>query len=324
MFQNMKIATRLTLLAGTLVLLMILIGGLGIAGMQNAHNGMTTVYVDRVEPMRDLKEVIDDFALILVDLPQKTTKGIITPQEALRITRETLPATEKLWDAYLKTFLIDEEKKLIKQATPLIEKARAQIDDLQTWYANNNETALHQFTQSEIYPLFDPLNEVFTALNKLQVTVAKQEYELSNQRYESTLAINTSIITVSLLIALALSYLITRSLIQQLGGEPNYTADVIYRVAEGDLQIKVNTKPQDQSSILFAVRQMVSKLSEIIGDVRSTADSLSAASEELSATAQPHNHSVNQQRNKLPVLKKPVQPWSRLAPRLVKTMITLK
>ncbi len=124
MFQNMKVAMRLSLLAGTLVLLMILIGVLGIMGMRDANHGMHTVYVDRVEPMRDLKEVIDNYALILVDVPQKTVKGIISPQEALKITRETLPATDKIWEAYLRTFLIDDEKKLIKQAAPLIEQTR--------------------------------------------------------------------------------------------------------------------------------------------------------------------------------------------------------
>lgn len=295
MFQNMKVAMRLSLLAGTLVLLMILIGVLGIMGMRDANHGMHTVYVDRVEPMRDLKEVIDNYALILVDVPQKTVKGIISPQEALKITRETLPATDKIWETYLRTFLIDDEKKLIKQAAPLIEQTHKQLADLQRWYSDNNVTAINNFTQTGIYPIFDPLNEVFTALNKLQVHVAKEEYERSTHRYASTLTINTSIIILSILIAITLSYLITRSLIQQLGGEPNYTANVIYRIAEGDLSVKVNIHHKDQSSILFAIRQMVSKLSEIIGNVRSTADSLSSASEELSATAQSLSQSATQQ-----------------------------
>lgn len=295
MFQNMKVAVRLGLLAGTLVVLMILIGVIGIKGMHDANHGMHTVYVDRVEPMRDLKEVIDNFALILVDVPQKTVKGIISPQEALKITRDTLPATNKIWEEYLLTYLIDEEKQLIKQAAPLIEKTQQQLADLQTWYAENNTAKINTFTQTGIYPVFDPLNEVFTALNKLQVRVAKEEYERSTQRYENTLLANTSIIGVSILVAILLSYLIARSLIRQLGGEPNYTADVIYRIAEGDLSVNVNIKPRDQSSILFAIRQMVTKLSEIIGDVRSTADSLSSASEELSSTAQSLSQAATQQ-----------------------------
>lgn len=111
MFQNMKVAVRLTILASALLIFMLIIGALGIQGMREANQGMRTVYVDRVEPMRDLKDVIDNFALTLVDTPQKTAKGLISPQEALRITQETLPATDALWAHYLTTFLIEDEKK---------------------------------------------------------------------------------------------------------------------------------------------------------------------------------------------------------------------
>lgn len=104
MFNNMKVAMRLAMLAGVLLVFMIIIGAMGIKGMSDANKGMHTVFVDRVEPMRDLKEVIDNFALILVDVPQKTVKGIMTPQEALKITQEVLPSTDKLWEYYLTTF----------------------------------------------------------------------------------------------------------------------------------------------------------------------------------------------------------------------------
>lgn len=288
MFQNMKVAVRLTILASALLIFMLIIGALGIQGMR-------TVYVDRVEPMRDLKDVIDNFALTLVDTPQKTAKGLISPQEALRITQETLPATDALWAHYLTTFLIEDEKKLVNLATPLIEETRLQLRDLERWYTTNDLEALNNFTETGIYPVFDPLNEVFTRLVKFQVDVAKQEYDHSTRRYENTLTLNIGIIIVSFVIAILLSVLIARSLLRQLGGEPNYTSEIIYRVAQGDLSVEVKTNPNDQSSILFAARQMVTRLSEIIGDVRSTADSLSAASEELSTTAQSLSQSSTQQ-----------------------------
>jgi methyl-accepting chemotaxis protein len=295
MFANMKVAMRLAMLAGTLIALMVIIGVLGILGMRDANDGMRTVYIDRVEPMRDLKDIIDNYALMLVDVPQKTAKGIITQQEAMRITQDTLPRTEQLWKTYLATFLIDDEKKLVKEAAPLLEITQQKLADLQIWYNTSNTAEITNFTQTGIYPIFDPLNEVFTNLNKLQVDVAKEEYELSTKRYEQTRLLNSIIILASIVIAVFLSFFITRSLLKQLGGEPNYTAEVIYRIAEGDLSVNVATNAHDQSSILFAIRQMVIKLSEIIGDVRSTADSLSSASEELSATAQSLSQAATQQ-----------------------------
>lgn len=295
MLNNMKVAMRLALLAGALVLLMIIIGVLGIQGMRDANQAMQTVYIDRVEPMSDLKQVIDNFALILVDVPQKTTKNLMTYEEALKLSQEVLPQTQEIWQKYLGTFLIDEEKVLIKKAQPLVDKTYAQLADLQRWYQDKNLTAIENFTQTGIYPIFDPLNEVFMDLNKLQVNVAREEYEKSTKRYETTLFTNSLIILISLLIAIALSFVIGRSLIQQLGGEPNYTSEVVSKIASGDLSVTIELKANDKSSVLYAIKQMASKLAEIIGDVRSTADSLSSASEELSATAQSLSQSSTQQ-----------------------------
>jgi len=295
MLNNMKVAMRLAILAGTLIVLMLIIGVMGISGMRDANLGMRTVYNDRVVPMQQLKDVIDNYALMLVDAPQKAAKNIISVHDAQSITAETLPQTTQLWQAYLATELNDEEVALIKAATPLLKKADEQLANLQTWYANKDIAAVNHFTQASIYPIFDPLNDVFTKLCKLQGTVAKQEYELSGQRYENTRIMNIAMIIFSLVVALIIGYLITRSLLRQLGGEPNYTARIVEQVANGDLAVRAQLAHNDQSSILYAINQMIVKLSSIINDVRTTADSLSAASEEVSATAQSLSQSATEQ-----------------------------
>ncbi len=286
MLNNMRVAMRLAILAGTLILLMLVIGIMGISGMRDANLGMQTVYNDRVVPMQQLKDVIDGYALTLVDTPQKSTKGLISLEKAQRLTADEHEVATGLWKDYLATELVDEEVALIKQATPLLQKADEKLVQLQSWYANKDTAAITNFTQNDMYPIFDPLDAVFAKLNKLQATVAKQEYERSIQRYEKARLMNISLILLSLVVASILGLLITRSLLLQLGGEPNYTSDVITRVANGDLAIRAQLNPKDQTSILFAINQMIIKLSSIISDVRSTADSLSSASEEVSATAQ--------------------------------------
>jgi methyl-accepting chemotaxis protein len=92
--------------------------------------------------------------------------------------------------------------------------------------------------------------------------------------------------TITLLVIGGLGIWITRSLLRQLGGEPDYAADVVRKVADGDLAMQVHTREGDQSSMLYAIQSMVEKLSGIITEVRSAADNLSSAAEEVSATAQ--------------------------------------
>jgi len=76
MLNNMRVAMRLAILAGTLIVLMLIIGLMGISGMRDANLGMQTVYNDRVVPMQQLKDVVDSYALTLVETPQKSAKGL--------------------------------------------------------------------------------------------------------------------------------------------------------------------------------------------------------------------------------------------------------
>ncbi len=83
-----------------------------------------------------------------------------------------------------------------------------------------------------------------------------------------------------------LGYFITRSLIGQLGGEPQYAMSVVNRISAGDLSVQVAVKPGDTTSMLAAIKMMTERLVDVISEVRGSADALASASEEVNATAQ--------------------------------------
>jgi methyl-accepting chemotaxis protein len=147
MFNNMKVAMRLAILAGTLVALMIVIGVLGIQGMRQAKNGMETVFKDRVVPMRDLKAVVDNLAITLTDIPNKATKQQISFGNAQKESKERLDKIEGLWHAYLNTVLVDDETALISEINPLWPRAEDRAKDLDTWYSNKNTTAINAYME---------------------------------------------------------------------------------------------------------------------------------------------------------------------------------
>jgi methyl-accepting chemotaxis protein len=73
---------------------------------------------------------------------------------------------------------------------------------------------------------------------------------------------------------------------REVGGEPNDAAEIVRRIASGDLSAHVATKGGDSSSLLFNIKVMVERLADIIADVRSSADALSSASVQVNSTAQ--------------------------------------
>lgn len=88
---------------------------------------------------------------------------------------------------------------------------------------------------------------------------------------------------------------IYKSLIGQLGGEPAYVAEVVRRVARGDLAVDMNVRAGDKSSLLADVRAMVGRLSQVVSEVKQNASDLAHASEQVNATAQSLSQSSSEQ-----------------------------
>ena len=109
------------------------------------------------------------------------------------------------------------------------------------------------------------------------------------QRVQAGLGAVTAVVIVGL------GLLIARGLVRQIGGEPSYAADILSRIAQGDLTTQVVTRDGDERSMLFALKGMSEKLSDIIGQVNGSADALGSASTQVSATAQSLSQGAAQQ-----------------------------
>jgi len=103
----------------------------------------------------------------------------------------------------------------------------------------------------------------------------KYNEELAKNGGATAVAIQNSAETMSLVFSIAtlaavglLGFYITRNLLAQLGGEPAYAGAVMARIAGGDLDVAINTKPGDDASMLAAVKGMVGKLKQVIDGQR--------------------------------------------------------
>jgi chemotaxis protein histidine kinase CheA len=144
-------------------------------------------------------------------------------------------------------------------------------------------------------PVSAPLSQSLENRYRSRYTCACESPSRFEAIADSTLYWNIGIGAAALATLLLLSTLILRSLFRELGGEPAHAAGLVRRVAEGDLTISIRTRSGDTGSLLYCLAQMVQRLAGIIGEVRGSADSLSSASEEVSATAQSLSQAVSKQ-----------------------------
>src|SRR3989338_2863608 len=295
MFDKMKVATRLLLLAGVLILCLLVIGLLGVFGMRASNAGLETVYKDRVVPLQGLKLIADRYAVNIVDTSHKVRVAAFTWEEGLRNVQKAEEDIRSSWTAYLATSLVSEELALMEELKPLLKSADDSVGVLKRILEKRDQAGLEQFIAAELYQKIDPVSDRFGQLVEVQLTVAKREYDAAHERYNLVFMVVVSCILLGLVLAVLLGTLITRSLLRQLGGEPQEAADTIKRVADGDLAVDIQLRAGDQNSMLYSLQQMVFKLRSIMGDVRMTADSLASASEQVAASAQALSQNASEQ-----------------------------
>ena len=137
----------------------------------------------------------------------------------------------------------------------------------------------------------DAVYEIEKKLSADIVGVANNTTAVAYQKFVAYL-VTTRLCVV---LTVALSFWIIRNLLRQLGGEPAYATAIAQQVATGNLGLKINLKDNDQSSLLYSMKMMVGKLSEVVADVNGGAQALANASEQVSITAQALSQAASEQ-----------------------------
>ncbi|MCG8312149.1 MAG: methyl-accepting chemotaxis protein [Pseudomonadales bacterium] len=297
MFKGMKLSVKLALSFLVPVLFLFVNGFQSLSSLKASHEDLATVYYDRVIPLEGLKTIADAYAVNVIDTVNKTNSGKMTVEQALSNLDEAQALVEKEWAAYIATTLTDEEAKLVTEANALFKPANVAISELRRFLSDKNGFVKYQLNafNETMYDTIDPISSKITELVNLQLSVVQQEFKQSEQNYSEAVIVTMVLVGVALIGAILVGVLLSRGLLGQLGGEPDYAVKVVTKIAEGDLTLKVATKPGDNASMLYAIRNMAEKLSTVIGEVRSSADSLSSASEQVSATAQSVSQGTTEQ-----------------------------
>jgi methyl-accepting chemotaxis protein len=82
-------------------------------------------------------------------------------------------------------------------------------------------------------------------------------------------------------VLLVIGLLVARSLLRELGGETAYATEITKRIAAGDLSAHIALKPNDESSLLHAIKTMRDAFSGIVQRVREGSESVATASSEI-------------------------------------------
>ncbi|MBV2128114.1 methyl-accepting chemotaxis protein [Arsukibacterium indicum] len=104
---------------------------------------------------------------------------------------------------------------------------------------------------------------------------------------------------VVLIIAALICIMLVRSVTRLLGGEPEYAAAAVHKVAEGDLTAQIMLKSGDSDSLLASIASMQQNLRKMIGQVGDYSDQVASAATELSKINEHTRTGIEQQNNEI-------------------------
>ncbi|ALK98633.2 MULTISPECIES: methyl-accepting chemotaxis protein [unclassified Massilia] len=123
------------------------------------------------------------------------------------------------------------------------------------------------------------VNRLIDLEEKLNNDAAKEARALSG----SFLAWMLALLAVAVCAGAAAAWGISRGLLRQLGGQPDYAVAIAGAIAGGDLSVPIATRAGDRSSLLFAMQGMRDSLVNIVSQVRAGTLTIANASTEIAA-----------------------------------------
>ncbi|RST44998.1 methyl-accepting chemotaxis protein [Variovorax sp. DXTD-1] len=100
-------------------------------------------------------------------------------------------------------------------------------------------------------------------------------------------------------ISLGLGVVVARLLAGQLGGEPGYAADVVGRIASGDLTESVQARTARSGSLLFSIKRMQDQLTDVVVRIKTSSDAIATASGQIAAGNQDLSSRTEEQASSL-------------------------
>ncbi len=268
------------------MVLMVAVGLVGWRAVVSLSSDFTDLYSNNLRAAAYLASAERGMWELRFGLPNYFTGDLESREKIAAASAKWIKQVDDNFAAFGALDLTAEEKEAVKefkQAYSVYTAARPRYFALLD--ANQVEEA-KQYRARETNP---PAARAVAALGRLietQQRIGDEKARALSAKVSATTSLLVGLMGVAMVLGGVLSFLISRGVVRQVGGEPSEAMEIARRVAAGDLTLSILVREGGGDSILGGMRSMVEKLREVIAQVRSGADALTAAAGQVSSTSQ--------------------------------------
>ncbi|RZI40606.1 HAMP domain-containing protein, partial [Herbaspirillum sp. HC18] len=281
MLKDLTIKSRLIFVISFLSLLLIGSGVIGIASLSSANSSLKTIYDDRLMPIGQLNAIVRLIGDNRMAVAESMNGDPAVVNKKMDDVDKRIAEISKIWDAYIRSTMTDEEKALAAKA---LDSRKKFVDEglkptVAALRGANVQQAMElmQGPMSQTYAVFQGHVD---ELIKLQENIARKEYEQTQSMYFTVRNLSVA----AMVFGVALAALVGLWLIRAISIPLSEAVRLARRVAEGDLSQNIEINSRDETGqLLAALKLMNESLVHTVGQVRAGTEMIGVASREIAS-----------------------------------------
>lgn len=296
------LARKLSASFGTLLLLCLLLGALGLWQMSRINAATVEIaenWLPSVETLAEIRAYANQ-------LRRAESDHILSADQA-----EMDEVDKRIHDLHNK--LADFERRYV----PLISSPEEQA----LWNDVQKQKAAYLLTQENLQSLSrqgeaalqetttyyrGPSRKAFTAYldaivksTELNARGSEDSKRQAAASFASARAQSLLLVGLAMALGVVLAVLIMRGVQRSIGGDPAVAARAVSRVAKGDLSGRIAIAPGDRHSLMAALHRMQASLTDVVANVRANSESVASASTQIAQSNQDLSQRTEEQASAL-------------------------
>ena len=274
-YRNLRLASQLILAFVLVALIAGAIGTIAIVNLGKLADSDRLMYETATAPMKNLDAINGNFQLVRNSL----SKTLAAPDAAKLAA--ILEGEAKYWkkmdegmSAYSAQVSTPEEKANLARLKELVVSYQKEValPLIAAVSSAKRDQGIAISYSSTVGRITGELNNLIDKMIMMNVDQAKAIAE-ANARTAHAASLEMAIaVALGMVLAIALGLTVTTLIKRQVGGEPGDAAAIAQRVAGGDISMDVHLAEGDATSMMAALKTMVTALSKVLAETQKVVD----------------------------------------------------
>ncbi|MEM5430989.1 methyl-accepting chemotaxis protein [Cupriavidus oxalaticus] len=296
--NNIQIKTLLRGAMGMLSVLLLLVGGAGLHGISSSNDSLKDTYSNRLASAIALSDAMLATTRMRLALDRNVMQGEPDdPKVNVDRSKVFVEASEAAWKRYTSLPQNDQEKALAaelgRQRQAFLEQGVLPLQ--QATLAGNQDEAV-RLARKVLPDLQRSMSTAHEALQKFQLSAGKANFDAAQASFASIRTLSIALVVLGLAVAVLCTVALNRAIVA-----PVHEALAVFeRIARGDLTSRITSISKNEiGRMMQALAEMQASLSGIVAEVRTGADSMASATQQISTGNQDLSQRTEEQASSL-------------------------